>query len=147
MHLPYSKLNPNVKISRGEGNGRFAPHKPLLLLCIIDLAEAGELDPPLLFKTPGLRLRFNSYWAICQHRWGGLPGLNLPFHYLSSQGFWQALTKEGTPSRGERSTHHLQLDDDFIVDLSDATRRDQIRRQLVETSDKKGVSPMFHDPC
>ena len=133
MPLPYTKLNPNVQKSKGDGNARFAPHKPLLLLCIIDLAEAGELDPPLLFKTPGLRLRFDSYWAICQPRWGGLPGLNLPFYHLSSQGFWEALTKEGTPSRGPRSTQHVRLDSPFIADLSDATRRDQIRRQLVET--------------
>lgn len=128
MSLPYTKLNPNKSKAKG-----YAPHKPLLLLCIIDLAEAGELDPPLLFKTPGLRLRFDSYWAICQPRWSGLPGLDLPFHHLSSQGFWEPLTKEGTPSRGPRSTHHVRLDHGFISDLGDATRRDQIRRQLVET--------------
>jgi putative restriction endonuclease len=57
MPLPYTKLNPNKSKAKG-----YAPHKPLLLLCIIDLAEAGELDPPLLFKTPGLRLRFDSDW-------------------------------------------------------------------------------------
>jgi putative restriction endonuclease len=140
MPLPYTRLNPDVQKSKGEVNARFAPHKPLLLLGIIDLAEAGELDPPLLFKTPGLRLRFDSYWAICQPRWGGLPGLDLPFHYLSSQGFWQTLTKEGTPSRGERSTQHVRLDEGFIADLSDATRRDQIRKQLVKTYSALGFT-------
>jgi putative restriction endonuclease len=128
MPRPYTKLNPNKSKPKG-----FAPHKPLLLLCILDMAESGELDPPLLFKSPGLRLRFDSYWAICQQRWGGLPGLDLPFHHLSSQGFWQALTKEGTPSRGPHSTNHIQLNVEFIADLGDATRRDQIRRLLVET--------------
>ena len=128
MPLPYTKLNPFKLKAKG-----YAPHKPLLLLCIIDMAEAGELDPPLLFKTPGLRLRFDSYYAISQPRWKNRITLDLPFHHLSTQGFWQALTKEGTPSRGEGSTHHLQLDDDFISDLNDATRRDQIRRQLVKT--------------
>jgi predicted restriction endonuclease len=131
--MRYDRLNPNIQNSKGTGKARYAPHKPLLLLCIIDLAEAGELDPPLLFKTPGLRLRFDAYWSICQPRWGGLPGLDLPFHHLSSQHLWYALTKEGTPSRGPRSTHHLQLTDEFVADLSDVTRRDQIRRQLVET--------------
>lgn len=131
--MRYDKLNPNVQNSKGTAQARYAPHKPLLLLCIIDLAEAGELDPPLLFKTPGLRLRFDSYWAICQLRWGGLPGLDLPFHHLSSQGFWQTLTKEDTRSRGPHSTHHVQLDDEFITDLGNAKRRDQIRKQLVQT--------------
>lgn len=130
--MRYDRLNPNIQNSKGTGKARYAPHKPLLLLCIIDLAEAGELDPPLLFKTPGLRLRFDSYWAICQPRWGGLPGLDLPFHHLSSQGFWNTFTKEGTMSRGARSTHHLQLSDEFVADLRNPTRRDQIRRQLIE---------------
>lgn len=31
------KLNPNVSKAKGDGNARFAPHKPLLLLCLIDL--------------------------------------------------------------------------------------------------------------
>ena len=128
MPLPYTKLNPN---SRGDGN--YAPHKPLLLLCILDMAESGELDSPRLEETPGLRLRFDAYWAIVQPRWGGLPGLDQPFHYLRSQGFWQTFTKEGHPSTADRSTAYVELNSQFIADLSDATRRDEIRRLLVET--------------
>lgn len=128
MPLPYDKLNPN---SRGDGN--YAPHKPLLLLCILDMAEAGELDPPRLEKTPGLRLRFDCYYAISQPRWLNAISLDLPFYHLSSQGFWNPCTKEGSLSRGERSTHHVELAPEFIADLGDAKRRDQIRRILVET--------------
>ena len=133
MPLPYTKLNPNAQKSKGEGNARFAPHKPLLLLCLIDMATDGELDPPLLFKSPGLRLRFDSYYAICQPRWKNAITLDLPFHHLSSQGFWNTLTKEGTPSKGERSTHHVELNSELVEDLSDSSRRDQIRRTLVES--------------
>lgn len=64
-------LKPNVSHSKGPGKARFAPHKPLLLLCLIDLAEAGELNSPRLPKTPELRLRFDSYGSIVQSRWGG----------------------------------------------------------------------------
>ncbi|WP_269522416.1 HNH endonuclease [Coraliomargarita parva] len=128
MPLPYTSLNPNRSKAKG-----CAPHKPLLLLCILDMADSGELDPPLLCKTPGLRLRFDAYWAICQPRWGGLPGLNQPFHYLSSQGFWTTQTKEGAPSRTDRSTHYVEFCPEFIEDLTDTGKRDQIRRILVET--------------
>ena len=105
MHLPYSRLNPNVPRSKGKGGGRarYAPHKPLLLFCLCDLAEEGLADGTLLHKTAELRLRFDYYWAICQPRWGGQPGLDLPFHHLSPQGFWKARTKEATPSRGPHS--------------------------------------------
>jgi len=57
--------------SAAEGEG--AEGKPLLLLCLIDLAEAGELAGLELAKTPELRLRFDSYWGIVQTRWGGRP--------------------------------------------------------------------------
>ena len=131
--LPYKKLNPNVQLSKGRGKARFAPHKPLLLLCVIDLADEGKLDPPLLFKSADLRLRFESYWAICQPRWGGQPGLDLPFHYLHSQGFWKPLTREGTPSRGPHSTDHVKLDPRLISDLQSKSNRNQIRKILVES--------------
>jgi putative restriction endonuclease len=128
MPLPYTKLNPNKSKAKG-----YAPHKPLLLLCILDMAESGELDPPRLEKTPGLRLRFDCYYAISQPRWQNAITLDLPFYHLSSQGFWKPCTKAGAISRGERSTHHVELAPDFIADLGDAERCDQIRRILVET--------------
>lgn len=131
--LPYKKLNPNVQLAKGRGKARFAPHKPLLLLCILDLAEAGKLDPPFLFKTADLRLRFDSYWAICQPRWGGQPGLDLPFHYLSSQGFLKPLTREETLSRGPHSTDHAKLDPRFVSDISSKRNLDHIRKVLVES--------------
>lgn len=128
MPLPYANLNPNKSKAKG-----YAPHKPLLLLSILDMAEAGELDPPILEKTPGLRLRFDCYYAICQPRWENAISLDLPFHHLSSQGFWSPLTKECSVSRGERSTDHVELCDKFIEDLNNREIRDRIRRLLVET--------------
>ena len=127
MPLPYTKLNPN---SRGGGN--FAPHKPLLLLCIFDMANEGEINSSRLEKTPGLRLRFDAYWAIVQARWGGLPGLDQPFHYLRSQGFWTTHTKRGETSTADRSTDYLELSDVLMADLADPKRRDEVRRTLVE---------------
>ena len=133
MPLPYTRLNPNVQRSKGEGKARFAPHKPLLLLCLCDLAEEGILISPTQHKTAELRLRFDSYWAICQPRWGGQPGLDLPFHHLSSQGFWNARTKEATPSRGPHSTDHILLSKTLLTDLNDAKKRDIIRHTLITT--------------
>jgi hypothetical protein len=46
------KLNPAISRGRLQGKARFAPHKPLLLLCLIDLAESGELKTPEHGKTP-----------------------------------------------------------------------------------------------
>ena len=93
------QLNPAISRHKLNGKARYAPHKPLLLLCVLDQAESGEPKGPELGKTPELCLRFDSYWAIVQERWGGRPGLGQPFHYLSNQSFWQALAGDGQPSR------------------------------------------------
>ena len=76
MPLPYTKLNPNVQTKKGVGKARYAPHKPLLLLSLIDLAEEGAIGEARLEKTAALRLRFEAFWAICQPRWGGSRGNN-----------------------------------------------------------------------
>jgi len=131
MSLPYSRLNPNIQRTKGSGKAGMAPHKPLLLLCLCDLAEAGCFNDPIQNKSAELRLRFDSYWAICQPRWGGQPGLDLPFHYLSSQGFWKAKTKEGTPSLGPHSTHYILLNETLLSDFNDSHKRDLIRHTII----------------
>lgn len=128
-----TRLNPNVSSSKGSGKARFAPHKPLLLLAVIDLAEAGGLASPFLRKTPELRLRFDSYAALTQPRWGGRPGLDLPFHFLSSQGFWKPFDVEGRPSASADTTRQVQIDPVFLACLHDPAFRLEARLTLIRT--------------
>jgi len=65
----------------------------------MELARDGLLSDPHLTKSPDLQLRFDSFWSMVQPRWGGRPGLDLPFHHLRTQKFWQTVTREGQPSR------------------------------------------------
>jgi putative restriction endonuclease len=126
------KLNPNVIKAKGAGNAKFAPHKPLLLLCLLDLAEVGDMPEPLVQKSPELRLRFDSYWGIVQPRWGGRPGLDLPFHYLSSQGFWVPLREDGNKSGEESTTVRIRLDEEFFGCLRDSEFRRAARFELLK---------------
>jgi putative restriction endonuclease len=126
------KLNPNVIKSKGAGNAQFAPHKPLLLLCLLDLAEVGDLREPLVQKSPELRLRFDSYWGIVQPRWGGRPGLDLPFHYLSNQGFWVPLRDDGHRSGAESTTVRIRLDEEFFGCMGDSDFRRAARFELIK---------------
>ena len=54
-----TRLNPAN--GRGDCRGK-APHKPLLLLCLLDMVEAGEFPARAFTRSPGLVLRFRSYW-------------------------------------------------------------------------------------
>ncbi|MDX2187126.1 MAG: HNH endonuclease [Opitutaceae bacterium] len=128
-----TKLNPNVSLAKGSGAGRFAPHKPILLLALIDAAEAGELLTPQANLTPGVRVRFNAFWAIVMPRWKSKPDPTMPFHYLSSQGFWKTRTEDGRPSRSVCTTVSIELHPDFYLLLQQPQFRDLARRVLVQT--------------
>jgi len=59
-----------------------APHKPLLLLSVLDLFEQGETTSNLIELTPDSR-----------------GDLTLPFYYLRSEGFWHLLPKLGRETK------------------------------------------------
>jgi len=126
------KLNPSVSHAKGEGNARFAPHKPLLILCLIEMAESGALIAPVVEKSAELRLRFDCYWGIVQGRWGGRPGFDLPFHYLSSQGFWIPLREDSERSGAESTTVRIRLKGGFLECLGSAEFRKKARFLLVK---------------
>ena len=81
----------NAASGRGQCRGK-APHKPLLLLCLLDIAEAGELTGRTITRTAGLLLRFKSYGALVSERWPTRLDLRMPLFYLRTQGFSDLLT-------------------------------------------------------
>jgi putative restriction endonuclease len=67
----------NLRVDRARGDP--APHKPLLLLVMCDLAESGGLRR-VLPLSPELAFRFYSYWNIVAGRRPQHPDVRLPFH-------------------------------------------------------------------
>ena len=82
-----TRLNPAT--GRGACRGK-APHKPLLLLCLLDMVESQEFPARAFTRSPGLVLRFRSYGALVADRWPARLDLKLPFFHLKTQGFWEA---------------------------------------------------------
>jgi putative restriction endonuclease len=61
-----------TKLNSASGSGKFRgkePHKPILLLCLLDMAEAGELLGRTFTRTAGIVLRFKSYGVLVSERW------------------------------------------------------------------------------
>jgi putative restriction endonuclease len=71
-----------------------APHKPLLLISVLDLFEQGVVESNLIELTPDLGELFSQYWAkvLPFDRYGNIV---LPFFHLRSEGFWHLLPKPG----------------------------------------------------
>jgi putative restriction endonuclease len=102
-----------------------APNKPLLVLAILDLFEAGLIGSDgLLHKDAQLNLRFRSYSPICAPRRGNAIDLNLPFRHLASDGIY---THVGDEERVVR------LDPVFLARFMDPRFRQEARRRIVAT--------------
>ena len=71
-----------------------APHKPLLLLTVLDLAAQGSLTTNLVPLTTELADIFATYWELVMppERVGNL---FLPFFHLKSDGFWHLIPHVG----------------------------------------------------
>jgi putative restriction endonuclease len=78
----------------GETQHR-APHKPFLLLAVMDLIAHGKVATNFIPFTPELRDAFDLYWTGCfgPERPRGNPVL--PYFHLRSDGFWHLLPVPG----------------------------------------------------
>ena len=72
-----------------------APHKPFVLLAVMDLIAHGKLTTNFIPFTPEMRDAFDLYWARCfgPERPRGNPVL--PYFHLRSDGFWHLLPVPG----------------------------------------------------
>lgn len=131
MTTPEQILAKLAKLKVDRATGDPAPHKPLLLLVVLELAEQESLAGSVLPLTPELAFRFFTYWSIVAHRRSQRPDIRLPFHHLKSDGFWSALGEEGNISPDRRLTRYVRLTSDFMAFLKDPICREKARRLLV----------------
>jgi putative restriction endonuclease len=121
-----------------------APHKPLLLLAVMDLFAEGSIGANLIEPTPELGELFTLYWARVAP-FGQRGNLALPFFHLRSDGFWYLVPRPGkeailTAARQIRSINQLRetvlgarLDDELYHLLGVGDSRDLLRTVLIET--------------
>ena len=120
-----------------------APHKPFLLLSILDLFAQGSLQTNLIEISPELGAIFSKYWQILMppDRRGNLA---LPFFHLKSSGFWHLLPIPGqeallqaahqvdTLAQLQRLVFGAKLDNDLYQLLQAHETRDVLRAALIQ---------------
>lgn len=85
-----------------EGAPHEKPHKPLLLLAAFDLIDEGLATPERIPWCQEIRDRFAARFLLVKkhNKHNDQNNPDLPFRYLVSDGFWQALEGDGsTPIR------------------------------------------------
>jgi putative restriction endonuclease len=88
-------LNVGVIGSGAERHER--PHKPLLLLTVLDLIGSGQASSERIQWSKELQIRFTEYFARVRSRNGNDTPEN-PFLYLRGDGIWQPVAAAGTGS-------------------------------------------------
>lgn len=119
-----------------------APHKPLLLLAVLDLIERGEISDNRIEVSPLLVETYLSYW---KHIPTGQPRLYNPFPRLRTSGFWHLHARAGQESvlaatRSFQSVAHLKklvayasLDPELFMLLQRPEAREVVRQTIIGT--------------
>jgi putative restriction endonuclease len=71
----------NLNVAR-TGQRGIAPHKPLMLLTVIDLIESGDIRDGWVKYDVRLVSRFLDYWELVLERQRNQPDIPMPFHAL-----------------------------------------------------------------
>jgi putative restriction endonuclease len=119
----------NLKVDRARGDP--APHKPLLLLAMMDLIESGRLTSAVVPLSAELTYQFLTYWRIVAHRRKTAPDIRLPFHHLSGDRIWEPLDARQQPSLDRKFTCFARFTDTAFALFLDPCFRLQARRILV----------------
>lgn len=120
-----------------------APHKPILLLSVIDGIEQRYIPDERIYITPELVALFQSNWKLWV-RSDHVMNFALPFYHMSSEPFWKLTTKPGyeielTSSRSiksfnalNRAIEYASIDRDLFALLSDLVSRTVLKQSLIE---------------
>lgn len=122
----------SLRVDPDKGRGR-APHKPLLLLAVLDMLEADQVTDGWVTHSPDLVARFQNFWPIVEGRRQNRGDMRLPFHALSNDGVWRVFDDDGSPSRTKDTSTRAEIAADLLSLLGDAKCRAHMRRLLVTT--------------
>lgn len=120
-----------------------APHKPILLLAIMDGIEKGEIFSNRISITPELVLSFKDIWSrlvISNHT----ANFALPFFHMKSEPFWRlvSLNDASIPVSSSGSIKSLsalkdslafaEIDKELLTLLFDPVAREVIKIELLD---------------
>lgn len=139
----FKNLGTNQKYSRPS------PHKPILLLTVINMFEKEILTTNKIIYSEELKCEFEEMWKrIIPHESLFVPGVYLPFWYLQSDKFWHIVPIRGKedvltvmrdrkikPSEAKLrdSVDYAEFDEDLYFLMTMASGRRSLKKALLET--------------
>lgn len=118
-----------------RGNNRYAPHKPFLLLAVIELIKRSEIDENRIPFSDSLITLFKKYISLTP---GWNPTIYNPFFRLQNDGFWHLYPiglRDSPPHSNaqlQRAGAYAQLDDDLFTLLRISEYQEIFRQTLID---------------
>jgi putative restriction endonuclease len=137
----YARLFGSLRADR-EGN-RPRPHKPVMLLSVLALAEAGRLVDGCVRYSPDLLEIFGRFFEVVRAGSDKRTPFN-PFFYLKSDGFWHLHPQPGKeailaatrtirgPGQLMELVSHASLDEPLLALIADRKAREVLRLALID---------------
>ena len=117
-----------------------APHKPLLLLSILDLISSGAISKNLIEPSFELAETFNGYWSKVMPI-GTSASMSYPFYHLETADFWHLKEQPDIPHQRGRTVSSVKrlrelyfgarFDDDLFPLLIIESSREKLREKLI----------------
>jgi len=135
----YAKKFRRLRVDRAHG---VAPHKPILLLSVIELFEKNDISENKLHISPKLVATFLKYWS-CVGSLNHNPDISRPFFHMKSGKFWHLMANRGyekvissgiklkTFSEVKQAVNYAYLDEDLFDFLSIQKYRESLVTVLV----------------
>ena len=129
-----------TKLNRATNNGIKAPHKPILLLSVLQLVKKGEITSNRIFITPELVLAFKSNWNTLVTT-NNTCTFALPFFHLKFEPFWHlsylrtgaaALKSISTVNKLTYNIAFAEIDQSLFLLMSDAVTNTLLENLLLE---------------
>ena len=135
----YAKKLQRLRVDRAHG---VAPHKPILLLAVMELFERNAIAENRIDLSPQLNHTFLKYWSYlgsASHK----PDIARPYFHMKSGKFWHLVPKPGfegvlaakiklkTLAEVQEAIAYAYVDEDLFDFWQDASIRDSLRAVLV----------------
>ena len=127
---------------------KLSPHKPLLLLSVIDLIEANVISSSHISLSKELIDAFAHNARLYASQEGHFrPNIGTPFFYMRSEPFWKLVPKDEGVTPIANTIHSLcryydfaEIDLELFLLFQNIDARQKFRQILIDTYLKKSTS-------
>jgi putative restriction endonuclease len=136
----YLHIFRNLHVDRAHG---IAPHKPVLLISILQSYQKKQIADQRIFITPDLVSLFKANWnllVVTNHDCR----ISYPFYYLKSDKFWKLIPRQGFENINQMGSimksfsnlnaviDHAEINDDLVLLMKDPKNNSILKQFLLD---------------